>query len=57
MMRLPAGCARFLCYGWIITGTAFVLGLHKGGEDLSGAGLMAIGLGVFGLYVTRPRKE
>ena len=57
MMRLPAGCARFLCYGWIITGTAFVLGLHKGGEDLSGAGLLAIGLGVFGLYVTRPRKE
>jgi len=46
MMRLPAECARFLCYGWIITGTAFVLGLHKGSEDLSGAGLMAIGLGV-----------
>jgi hypothetical protein len=56
-MRLPAGCARFLCYGWIITGTAFVLGMHKGSEDLSGAGLLAIGLGVFGLYVTRPRKE
>ena len=57
MMRLPAGCARFLCYGWIITGTAFVLGLHKGSEDLFGAGLMAIGLGVFGLYVTRPRQD
>jgi hypothetical protein len=57
MMRLPAGCARFLCYGWIITGTAFVLGIHKGSEDLSGAGLLAIGLGVFGLYVTRPRQD
>lgn len=57
MIPIPAGCARFLCYGWIITGTAFVLGLHKVGEDLSGAGLLAIGLGVFGLYVTRPRKE
>ena len=34
-----------------------MLGLHKGSEDLSGAGLMAIGLGVFGLYVTRPRQD
>ena len=57
MIPIPAGCARFLCYGWIITGTAFVLGLHKGSEDLSGAGLLAIGLGVFGLYVTRPRQD
>ena len=56
-MRLPAGCARFLCYGWIITGVVFVLGLNKGGENLTGAGLLAIGLGVWGLYVTRPRKE
>jgi len=57
MIPIPAGCARFLCYGWIITGVVFVLGLNKNGEDLSGAGLMAIGLGVLGLYVTRPRKE
>lgn len=57
MIRLPAGCARFLCYGWIITGVAFVLSLHKGGEILTGAGLLAIGLGVLGLYVTRPRKD
>ncbi len=45
LILIPAGCARFLCYGWIITGVCFVLGMHKGGEDLSGAGLMAIGLG------------
>jgi hypothetical protein len=57
MIPIPAGCARFLCYGWIITGIVFVLGLNKNGEDLSGAGLMAIGLGVLGLYVTRPRKD
>ena len=52
MIPIPAGCARFLCYGWIITGLCFVLGLNKNGEDLSGAGLMAIGL-----YVTRSRKD
>ena len=57
MIPIPAGCARFLCYGWIITGAIFVLGLNKNGEDLSGAGLLAIGLGVLGLYVTRPRKD
>ncbi len=57
MIPIPAGCARFLCYGWIITGVVFVLGLNKNGEDLSGAGLIAIGLGVLGLYVTRPRKD
>ena len=57
MIPIPAGCARFLCYGWIITGVIFVLGLNKNGEDLSSAGLMAIGLGVLGLYVTRPRKD
>ena len=57
MIRLPAGCARILAYGWIISGVCFVLGLHKGGENLTGAGLMAIGLGVLGLYVTRPRKD
>lgn len=57
MIPIPAGCARFLCYGWIITGVSFVLGLNKNGEDLSGAGLIAIGLGVLGLYVTRPRKD
>ena len=45
MIPIPAGCARFLCYGWIITGVVFVLGLN------------AIGLGVLGLYVTRPRKD
>ncbi len=38
-------------------GEVFVLGLNKNGEDLSGAGLIAIGLGVLGLYVTRPRKD
>jgi hypothetical protein len=57
MIPIPAGCARFLCYGWIITGACFVLGLHKGGENLTGAGLLAIGLGVLGLYLTRPRKD
>jgi hypothetical protein len=56
MIPIPAGCARFFCYGWIITGIIFVLGLNKNGENLTGAGLMAIGLGVLGLYVTRPRK-
>ncbi len=40
MIPIPAGCARFLCYGWIITGVCFVLGLNKNGEDLSGAGLI-----------------
>jgi hypothetical protein len=34
-----------------------VLGLNKNGEGLSGAGLMAIGLGVLGLYGTRPLKD
>ena len=34
MIPIPAGCARFLCYGWIITGGCFVLGLNKNGEDL-----------------------
>jgi hypothetical protein len=34
-----------------------VLGLNRTGEDLSGGGLIAIGLGVLGLYVTRPRKD
>ena len=29
MIPIPAGCARFLCYGWIITGVVFVLGLNK----------------------------
>jgi hypothetical protein len=29
MIPIPAGCARFLCYGWIITGGCFVLGMHK----------------------------
>ncbi len=57
MIRIPSGCARFLCYGWIITGVVFVLGLNRTGEDLSGGGLIAIGLGVLGLYVTRPRKD
>jgi hypothetical protein len=57
LIPIPAGCARFLCYGWIITGVCFVLGMHKGGKNLSGAGLMAIGLGALGLYVTRPRKD
>jgi hypothetical protein len=28
MILIPAGCARFLCYGWIITGVCFVLGLY-----------------------------
>ena len=46
MIPIPAGCARFLCYGWIITGVCFVLGMHKGGEDLSGAGLMMLCCGV-----------
>jgi hypothetical protein len=31
--------------------------MNKNGEDLSSAGLLGIGLGVFGLYVTRPRKD
>jgi hypothetical protein len=57
MIPIPAGCARFLCYGWIITGACFVLGLNRTNEDLSGAGLLAIGLGVLGLYLTRPRKD
>jgi hypothetical protein len=38
-------------------GVCFVLGLNRTDEDLSGAGLMASGLGVLGLYVTRPRKD
>jgi hypothetical protein len=57
MIPIPTGCARFLCYGWIITGICFLLGMNKNGEDLSGAGLLALGAGLFGLYVTRPRKE
>jgi hypothetical protein len=27
MIPIPAGCARFLGYGWIITGVCFVVGL------------------------------
>ena len=57
MIPIPTGCARFLCYGWIITGLVFLLGLNKNGEDLSGAGLLALVAGLFGLYVTRPRKD
>ena len=57
MIRLPVGCARFLCYGWIITGVVFLLGLNKNGEDLSGAGAFAVITGLLGLYVTRPRKD
>ena len=33
MIPIPAGCARFLCYGWIITGVIFVLGLNKNGAE------------------------
>jgi len=57
MIPIPTGCARFLCYGWIITGIVFLLGLNKNGEDLSGAGLLALGAGFLGLYVTRWRKD
>ncbi len=57
MIPIPTGCARFLCYGWIITGIVFLLGLNKNGEDLSGAGLLALVAGLLGLYVTRWRKE
>ena len=57
MMRLPAGCARFLCYGWIIVGVVFLLALNKGGENLVGAGFLSLGLGLWGLYVTRPRND
>ena len=57
MIPIPTGCARFLCYGWIITGILFMLGVNKNGEDLSGAGLFAVITGLLGLYVTRPRKD
>ncbi len=57
MIPIPTGCARFLCYGWIIVGVVFLLGLNKNGEDLSGAGLLALVAGLLGLYVTRWRKE
>jgi hypothetical protein len=57
MIRIPAGCARFLCHGWIITGLVFLLGLNKNGEDLSGAGVLSLVVGLLGLYVTRPRKD
>lgn len=57
MVPIPAGCARFLCYGWIITGILFLLGVNKNGENLSGAGLFAVITGLLGLYVTRPRKD
>jgi len=57
MIPIPTGCARFLCYGWIITGILFLLGVNKNGEDLSGAGLFAVITGLLGLYVTRPRKD
>ena len=57
MIPIPTGCARFLCYGWIITGVLFMLGVNKNGEDLSGAGVFAVVTGLWGLYVTRPRKD
>jgi hypothetical protein len=57
MIPIPTGCARFLCCGWIITGICFLLGMNKNGEDLSGAGMLALGAGLLGLYVTRPRKD
>jgi len=57
MIPIPTGCARFLCYGWIITGILFMLGVNKNGEDLSGAGVFALVTGLLGLYVTRPRKD
>jgi hypothetical protein len=31
--------------------------MNKNGEDLSGDGLLALGAGLLGLYVTRPRKD
>ena len=57
MIPIPTGCGRFLCYGWIITGIVFLLGLNKNGEDLSGAGLLALVAGLLGLYVTRRRQD
>ncbi len=57
MIPIPTGCARFLCYGWIITGICFLLGMNKNGEDLSGAGLLALVAGLLGLYVTRRRQD
>jgi hypothetical protein len=57
MIPIPTGCARFLCYGWIITGILFMLGVNKNGEDLSGAGVFALVTGLLGLYVTRPRMD
>lgn len=55
MFKLPAGCFRFLCYGWILAGIVFVLGLNRNGENLTGAGFLGITVGAIGLYVTRSR--
>jgi len=55
MFKIPAGCFRFLCYGWILAGICFVLGLNRNGENLTNAGILGITVGVIGLYVTRPR--
>ena len=41
MIPIPAGCARFLCYGWITTGVVFVLGLNKNWPNMGSGRTMA----------------
>ncbi len=55
MFKMPAGCFRFMCYGWILVGIVFILGLNRNGENLTGAGVLGIAIGAIGLYVTRSR--
>ena len=55
MFKLPVGCFRFMCYGWILTGIVFILGLNKGGENLTGAGILGLSIGLIGLYTTSSR--
>lgn len=55
MIKMPVGCFRFLCYGWIISGIIFILGLNRNGENLSSAGIFALIVGIIGLYTTRQR--
>jgi hypothetical protein len=55
MFKVPVGCFRIMCYGWIIAGIAFILGLNRNGENLTGAGFLGLVVGLIGLYMTRSK--
>ena len=42
-------------YVWILTGIVFLLGLNRNSENLTGAGILGLTIGLIGLYTTRSR--